>query len=475
MKYHRILLTRPPTAQGGGVDPYPQPPLGLACIAAVLEYKTEVLPILDGNFSENYLNELRSVVKSECPDVVGFSVFTPLAGRVMESARVVKEIDPNILVVVGGPHATVLAEKTLAKCPYVDVAVCGEGEVSVQEIVEGKRFDEIRGIVYKGDAGKIKKNLPRSFTKDLDQFPYPAYHLLPNFPSGYKPHLPRGIFGRVWTSIMRSRGCPFNCTYCSRDASFGRVYRCNSSKYVVGLLRHLKSQFGINEVTFYDDVFTCNRMQTMELLKDMLPQNLGFDLSWDCETRVDLVDPELLLAMKKAGCTIIAYGIEHGLWINEIKGGRATIEQAERAIRWTHKAGIQTIGYFMIGLPNEKPETIIKTIEFAKKLDVTWAQFSIMIPIPGSGLYRQVVDINPGLDEEWDKLVYESLGKMDVPLFATKELSEDDLVYWRGRAYKEFYVRGQYIGRRLLSMRSLKDLSMSVQGLKMLIHTMLNY
>lgn len=475
MKYHKILLTRPPTAQGGRIDSYPQPSLGLASITAVLEHRIEVLPILDGNFGGNYLNKLRSVVKSECPDIVGFSAFTPFAGRVMESASVVKEVDPNILVVVGGPHATVLAEKTLTKCPYVDVAVCGEGEATVEEIVEGRRFDEIRGIVYRDDAGKIRKNLPRPFIKELDLLPYPAYHSLPNFPRGYKPHPPRGAFGGVWTSIMRSRGCPFNCTYCSRAASFGRVYRCNSSNYVVGLLKYLNNQFGISEVTFYDDVFTLNRNLTMKLLKDMLPQNLGFRLDWDCETRVDLVDPELLLAMKKAGCRIIAYGIEHGLWINEIKGGRATIEQAERAVRWTHEAGIQTIGYFMIGLPNEKPETIIKTIELAKKLDVTWAQFSIMVPIPGSELYRQMVHITPGLDEEWDKLVYENLGKMDVPLLATKELSEDDLIYWRRRAYREFYLRGNYILSRLLSIQSLKDLSMNIDGLKMFMHTMMNY
>lgn len=475
MKYHRILLTRPPTAQGGRIDPYPQPPLGLASIAAVLEHEIEVLPILDGNFCENYFNKLGYVVKSECPDVVGFSVFTPFAGRVMESAQVVKEINPSILVVVGGPHATVLGEKTLAKCPYVDVAICGEGEATVQEIVEGRPFDEIRGVVYRDDAGKIRTNLPRPFIKELDLLPYPAYHLLPNFPSGYKPHPPRGFFGGAWTSIMRSRGCPFSCTYCSRDASFGRIYRCNSSKYIIGLLKYLKSQFGISEVTFYDDVFTCNRTQTMELLKEMYLQNLGFRISWDCETRVDLVDPELLSAMKRAGCRIIAYGVEHGLWINEIKGGRATIEQAEKAIRWTHEAGIQTIGYFMIGLPYEKPETVRETIEFAKKLDPTWAQFSITIPIPGSELYKQAVNVNPSLDEEWDKLVYESLGKMDVPLLATKELSGDDLVYWRRRAYEEFYVRGRYVWRHLLSMRSFKDLSMNVEGLKMLMHTMLNY
>jgi radical SAM superfamily enzyme YgiQ (UPF0313 family) len=475
MKYHKILLTRPPTAPRGRVDAHPQPPLGLASIAAVLERKMKVLPVLDGNINSNYLSELKSVVKSESPDIVGFSAYTPFAGAVMESARAIKEINPNILVVVGGPHATVLSERTLEKCPHLDIAVCGEGEVTIGKIVEGDRFEEIRGIAYRNDGGKIRKTLPIESLSDLDTLPFPAYHLLPNFPSGYKPYPPRGAFGGVWASVVRSRGCPFNCIYCCRDASFGHVYRCNSHGYVISLLKYLNTKFGVNDITFYDDVFTLNRGVTMKLLRDMRPQNLGFSLNWDCETRVDLVDPELILAMKKAGCKIIAYGIEHGLWINEIKGGRATVKQAERAIRWTHEAGIQTIGYFMIGLPRERPETILKTIEFAKKLDVTWAQFSVMVPIPGSELYRQAVEKGPGIDEEWDKLVYENLGKMDFPLLATRELSKDDLIYWRRRAYSEFYLRGQYVLRRLLSTRNVRDLGMNIEGLKLLMHAVMNY
>jgi radical SAM superfamily enzyme YgiQ (UPF0313 family) len=471
MKYHKILLSIPPIGRVRGLDPYPQPPLGLASIASVLEHKIDVLPILDGDFCQDYLNSLKSVVKLEHPDVVGFSALTSSAGRVMESACAVKEIDPSILVVIGGPHATVLGEKTLARCPCVDIAVCGEGEGPIQEIVEGRNLDEIRGIVYRDSFAGIKRNSPRPFINDLDTLNYPAYHLLPNFPGGYKPHPPRGLLRGVWTSVLHSRGCPFNCAYCSRAASFGSVYRCNSSKYVVGLLRYLNTHFGISEVTFYDDVFTCNRTETMELCKAMLPQNLGFRLGWDCETRVDLVDPELLLAMKEAGCRMIAYGIEHGLWIKEIKGGRATIEQAEKAIRWTHEAGIQTIGYFMLGLPFENSETILKTIEFAKKLDVTWAQFSIMVPIPGSKLYEQMVGSNPGLDKEWDRLVYENLGRMDIPFCATKELSGADLVFWRRRAYREFYLRRRYILRQLFSIRNLKDLRVAIEGLKMFTHT----
>lgn len=466
-KRKNILLTSPPTGQDGNRDLYPYPPFGLALIAAVLEEKWNVLPILDGNFTNNYLDDLASVIKSKSIDVVGFSASTPFASKAMEGARLVKQIDPNILVVIGGPHATVLPEKTLLKCPFIDVAVCKEGEVTIQEIMNGKPFEKIAGIVYRCD-GKIIKNNERPFIKNLDSLPYPAFHLLPKFPKGYKPHPPKGSRG-LWTSIMWSRGCPFNCVYCSREASFGRTVRYYSPKYIVGLLRYFHNQFGINDVTFYDDVFTLDRSKTMKLLECIHPEKLGFNLSWDCETRVDLVDPELLQEMKRAGCHTIAYGIEHGVWIHEIKGGRATLEQAEKAVRWTHEAGINTIGYFMIGFPRETSDTILETVEFAKKLDVTWVQFSITTPIPGSELYKQAIAITPGLDEYWDKLLYATNGNTDLPWLITKELSENDLAYWRQRAYKEFYLRWRYLWKRLSSIRSFSELKMNIEGLKMLL------
>ena len=472
MKYKTVLLTRPPTGsnplQGGDDrDPYPQPALGLAYIASVLEGKTEVLPILDGNFSDDYLMDLATIVKNKSPDVVGFSAFTPFARKAMEGAKVIKEIDPEILVMLGGPHGTVLYNSTLQRCPEIDLILRDEGEITVQEVMDGKPLKDVAGIVYRNN-GKIVMTPGRPYIKNLDGMPFPAYHLLPNFPEGYKPHPPKSA-GGIWASAMWSRGCPFTCSYCTRDASFGLNFRCNSPGYVVNLLNFLHSEYSIDELTFYDDVFSLNRKITMELLDAMQPNRLGFDLSWDCETRVDLVDPELLRMMKRAGNRSIAYGIEHGVWVLEVKGGRATIEQVEKAVRWTHEAGIQTAGYFMIGLPGETKETIQKTIDFAKKLNVTWAQFAITTPFPGNELYKQAVRSGlVNLDDDWDKYVYASLGKVETPMLTTSDLSKEDLVYWSRRAYREFYFRPSYILHRMFSIRSWRDFSTYFAGLRML-------
>jgi len=475
MKYRQILLTRPPTGsnalQGGSdIDPHPQPPLGLAYIAAVLEKfpDVNVLDIFDGNFSKHYVTEVKNIVKKHNPDLVGFTAFTPFANAALEATVAVKEVNPNILTVLGGPHA-VLAEVTLRKCPSLDVIVYDEGEEQIQEIVSGKPLSEIAGLFIRKE-GKIVPTAPRPYIDDMDSLPYPSYHKLPHFPDGYHPHPPKST-GKKWCSIMWSRGCPFFCNYCNRENSFGLKFRNQSPENVVEHIRFLNSEYGIEELTFYDDVMTLNKKATIKLMEAMHPKNLGFKISWDAETRVDLVDQEMLFAMKNAGCRMISYGIEHGVFIHEIKGGTATLKQAEDAVKWTHKAKIDTVGYFMIGLPKETPLTIRKTIEFAKKLDCTYAQFAITMPFPGNKLYDEAIKSGMvNLNDAWDKFVYAGVGSggIQAPVITTKSLKPKDLEYWAKRSYREYYFRPSFILKKLLRIRSLGDLIMYYNGYKML-------
>jgi len=474
-KYKNILLSRPPTGSNalqGGIDkdPHPQPPLGLAYLAGVLEKfdDVNVLDILDGNFSDDYIGEVKNIVKKSNPDLVGFSAFTPFANSALAAVKEVKKINENILVILGGPHA-VLAELTMRKCPELDVIVYDEGEGQIEEIVSGKPLEEIAGLFIRKE-GRIVPTSPRQYISDMDSLPYPAYYKLPNFPDGYHPHPPKST-GKRWCSIMWSRGCPFFCNYCNRENSFGLKFRDQSPEYVVNHIKYLHSQYGIEELTFYDDVMTLNRKGTMKLMEAMTPSNLGFKLRWDAETRVDLVDQELLFAMKKAGCRMISYGIEHGQFIHEIKGGNATLKQAEDAVRWTHKANIETVGYFMIGLPQETPKTIRKTIEFAKKLDCTYAQFAITMPFPGNKLYDEAIKSGLiQLDDTWDKFVYAGVGAggIQAPVLTTKSLSAEDLEYWAKKAYREFYFRPSYIIKKILKIKSFGNLLMYYHGYRML-------
>ena len=474
-KYKNILLTRPPTGsnalQGGtDRDSHPQPPLGLAYLAGVLEKfdDVNVFDIIDGNFYDDYILTIKNAIKKFNPDLIGFSAFTPFANPALVAAKEVKKINPEILVILGGPHA-VLAEVTMRKCPELDVIVYDEGEGQIEEIVLGKPLNEIAGLFIRNE-GKIIPTAPRSYIADMDSLPYPAYHKIPNFPDGYHPHPPKST-GKKWSSIMWSRGCPFFCNYCNRENSFGLKFRNQSPEYVVNHIKSLHSKYGIEELTFYDDVMTLNRQATMKLMEAMMPSNLGFNLTWDAETRVDLVDQELLYSMKKAGCRMISYGIEHGEFIHEIKGGTATLEQAEKAVKWTHKAKIDTVGYFMIGLPKETPKTVRKTIDFAKKLDCTYAQFAITMPFPGNKLYDEAVKSGLiHLDDTWEKFVYAGVGSggIQAPVLTTNAMSAKDLEFWAKKAYREFYFRPSYILKKIMKIRSFKDVAMYYNGYKML-------
>jgi len=280
-KYKNILLTRPPTGsnalQGGSdKDPHPQPPLGLAYLAGVLEKYDDVnvFDIIDGNFSDDYIQSVKKATKKLNPDLVGFSAFTPFANPALVAAKEVKKINPDILTVLGGPHA-VLAEVTMRKCPELDVIVYDEGEEQIAEIVSGKPLNEIAGIFIRKE-GKIIPTAPRPYIADMDSLPIPAYHKLPNFPNGYYPHPPKTT-GKKWSSIMWSRGCPFFCNYCNRENSFGLKFRNQSPEYVVNHIKYLHSKYGIEELTFYDDVMTLNRAATMKLMEAMMPSNLGFN------------------------------------------------------------------------------------------------------------------------------------------------------------------------------------------------------
>ena len=175
--------------------------------------------------------------------------------------------------------------------------------------------------------------------------------------------------------------------------------------------------------------------------------------------------------MKESGCRMMSYGIEHGEFIQEIKGGNATLEQSEKAVKWAHEAKIQTAGYFMIGLPNETPKTIRKTIDFAKKLDCTYATFSITMPFPGNKLYDEAVKSGLiQLDDTWEKFVYGGVGAggIQAPVLTTDSLAASDLEYWTKKAFREFYLRPSYIMKRLLSVRSIGDLMTYYNGYKMM-------
>ncbi len=458
----KILLVNPPQNTR-----YPQPPLGIAMIAAVLENMQHVVKIVDMAALKLSEDEIPEIIRNEKPRLVGITAMTSTINSAVRVARRVKESDSAITVALGGAHASVLPEETLRSNPDIDVIVCGEGEETVRDLVEVLEksppdLSSVVGITYRSENG-VKSNSSRCPIANLDLMPFPSFHLLPL--RRYRLHPPFGRKSPV-LPVITSRGCPYSCIFCSKSV-FGKKCRRNSAKYVINQIRLLIDKFGVKEIKFYDDVFTLDRKWVIAVCTELEKQ--GLVIPWTCETRVDLVDSELLSVMKGAGCYMIAYGVESGnQGILDSLGKNITLEQIARAFRLTREAEISPVAYFMLGSPNETPETIADTIEFAKRIDPDFVQFSIATPYPGTELDRLAAE-RGCLPQEWDSYVYVDLKSVHGSTFEITIMSRQELAEWNRKAYSSFYLRWRYVWKRMRKMTSLGEFKTNAIGLRMLI------
>ncbi len=456
-----VTLVNPPTFAG-----YPQPPMGLIQLAAVIEEGFNV-NIIDANALNLTPEQIVPLLNDT--EVLGLTATTPTVSRAIEIAAAVKNAKPELPVVLGGPHATLLPWETMESTPDIDVIVIGEAEVSfymlLSSIEKGGYIDQVPGILWEQD-GEIVENERAENLDDLDSLPYLAYNLIPL--KKYRPHPPHGR-AMPFAVLITSRGCPYNCAYCSKPV-FGREFRAQSPERVADEIEDLQKRYGVREIAFYDDVFTLDKERAAAISEELLRRRLK--IIWSCETRVNLVDQPLLDIMKKAGCYSISYGLESGNQkILDTINKNTTLEQAEEAVRYTREAGINAIGYFMIGSPGETLNSIQQTVAFAKKLRLSFAQFSITTPFPGTELYDLYLERGGRSDIPWEDYVYAGSGEGRAPVFESDVLKRKDIVEWQRKAYRDFYFRPAYVWQRILSCTSPGDIRVNFNGLTQLLRS----
>jgi len=445
---------------------YPQPPIGLALITAILEKAGYAVNLLEANALQ--LNPRMIAERVADADVIGITAMTPTVGTALSIAHYIKQKSPRFKVIMGGPHVTLLPEETLTTSNDIDVIVRGEGDATIIDLLKSienqQSLSNVAGISYKQN-GKIVHTKDRTSIVDMDSLPCPAYSLLPW--RKYKPHPPHGM-ALPFGAMVTSRGCPYHCAYCSKPV-FGSKFRAQSPERVVEEMVYLKEKFGVREIAFYDDSFTIDKERVHAIADSIISKKLK--IAWSCETRVNLVDKELLTHMKAAGCYVVAYGIESASpeIIKTIQKD-TTIEQVEKAIRAHKEIGLQVIGYFMLGSPGETPQTIQQTINFAQKLKVDFAQFSITTPFPGTELYEIYKRKNPE-DIPWEKFVYAGTDNPASPVFENDNLTRDDIEKWVSRAYREFYLRPSYVWQRLRRCTNWGEIKMNFNGFWMLLRS----
>jgi radical SAM superfamily enzyme YgiQ (UPF0313 family) len=464
-----ILLVNPPTPDGGlwirtqhrvgrrTRENMVWPQVSLAQMAALL-HPVYSLKIVDANAERIGWAEFTRLLDRYQPRFYLTQVTAPtlendIYGCFLAKAR-------GAQTIAFGTHVTPVPRETLQAFPDLDFVLVGEPDLTIRDLFDhldnkfDQRSEEIRRLFAKNDPGykpliladgrvdlhgvkglgwrdgsEIVLNAQRPFIQDLDDLPIPLHELLPL--KKYVMPMIKGPF----TFLLTSRGCPAGCTFCIKHVTYQYNVRLRSPEKVMEELWLLK-RLGVSNINMYSDLFTVNRAQVVDLCERMIQENIR--IKWMCNSRVDFVDEEMLQLMGKAGCWMIAWGIESGneqILANVHKG--TSLEKIARALNWSKQAGIMNWGYFIIGLPGETEETIQETIRLAKELPIDIALFHIAAPYPGTPLFFEVVKngwFKPGT--RWEQVDMDKETVLNYP-----QLPAERLMYWQKRAWREWAFR----------------------------------
>lgn len=435
------------------------PSLGLLSLAAVLRGQAYQVKIVESaSLGSSFSQTIDSILR-ENPQYVGLSCCTASVDNAARIARAVKEANPRILTFAGGPHITALPEETFQRYPAFDYGIAGEGELAflnlLAELEGGGGCAKVESAIFRKN-GEVVVNSRRPFIEDLDQLPFPAYALLPSFPQQYRPPFLNYQKGPV-ASLASSRGCPQVCTFCDRSV-FGNRYRYFSEDYLYALISLLKKQYRIQHLIFVDDQFAASRPRLIRFCEKIARG--GLKIKWNCDARVDSVNPDLLKMMKRAGCWMISYGIESGspAILAAIKKD-INREQIEQAVHWTKQAGIRAKGLFMMGYPQETENTLQETLDLILRCPFDEINLSFLTPYPGTEIYQQA-RLSMDLVEDWSKMnALNRILKPEALEVATLEKAYSKII-------RKFYMRPRVTFSYLnLLLRSPANLSRLAAGI----------
>jgi anaerobic magnesium-protoporphyrin IX monomethyl ester cyclase len=441
------------------------PSLGLAYLGAVSEQHSHTVRIYDGDVEDI---SLEKVLHEFAPDLIGITANTIQIKSAWRDAALVKSV-ADIPVVLGGPHPTVLPAESVERAE-VDIVVRGEGEATWEELCHWRAADgewrgaisglqSVPGISYQTPDGQVRHNPDRPVIEDPDTLPLPAYHLFKmDRYTNLQPTVDH-IEGPSYP-ILTSRGCPYRCTYCSQIGP--RRWRMRSPENVLAEWRWLVRDLGAAEIGILDDSFNISRQRVLDICDLLIKEELTH-VPWIMINgiRANLADKELLGRMKRAGCIRSAFGVESGNQeiLDSVIGKQLTLGQVRAAFKAAREVGMETIGFFMIGLPGETEENMDETIRFAIELDPVVANFSMATPFPGTEMSRIVREKGRLLVKDYDDFAFFE-GKASFEMDGmTAELVERK---WK-EAYRRFYLRPSRVMRTLLKKETWLDLPRTVQ------------
>ncbi|HOX37968.1 MAG TPA: radical SAM protein [Candidatus Brocadiia bacterium] len=386
--------------------------------------------------------------------LVGMLTSTMTVNEDAEFLNALKAGNPGLKTVVFGSHPTFLPKHTLAK-PGIDIAARGEFDYIVRDLARAMlkgddSWQSIPGISFRRD-GQVVDNPAYPLIQNLDGMPFADRKLLPKGVDYFNPIVKRVPF----TTSYTTRGCPGLCVYCSSPRFYGRKIRYRSAANIFEELKEITGM-GYREVFFRDEFFPVKKSRTMELCDMIL--SAGMDLTWICSARVGSVDRESMIAMKKAGCHMIRFGVESGSQavLDKVKKG-ITLEETRETFRWIHEVGLDTHAHMMIGMPGETAETIEQSIRFAIEIDPTIVTFGITTPYAGTDIYDELAATHPEIGDASEC----DLSRLHTQGFFNQHFCDLDgpqLSDAVKRAYRKFYLRPSYMLRWLMRIKSADEL-----------------
>lgn len=437
--------------------------IGLGYIGSVLNktgYQVKILDCMkpsrynypiNANFRRSGLPDAQILneIKSFKPDVVGISgMFTSYFKDAHNIAKIVKEYNKDILVVFGGAHTSTFPEAVM-KDNNVDIAVIGEGEITICEVLKRyknkRNFDGIKGIIHRVN-GKIKREEPRDFIQNLDDIPFPAWELLEKDLEIIKQESRKSKFlmRKPVGQLLSSRGCPKDCYFCSVKLIWKRKWRARSAQNIVDEIEFLRNKYGYKEFHFIDDNSSVSKKRMHEICDELLKRRLNVKLATPAGIAIDTLDKEILEKMKRAGFYRFCFGIESGdQETQKIIKKRIDLDRAKEVISQANKLGFWTSATFIIGFPHETMKEIKATIDFAMESNMDFAIFYLLWPQPGTEVYeilkqQGLIDMDAYIDphsDDWYKLSLIYSNGFKTLLFSNEELQSI-----LSRAYKEFLI-----------------------------------
>jgi len=433
---NKIILVQPPDPNGTrilrdhmgrfGVKSFVYdllPPLDLAYSASLLEKNEFEVEIIDCPASGVEKTKAITNIAKKYPDFVVINTSGISESSDLDFANKVKNVTDTFVGVIG-PYINYYYKNVFSD--EIDVVIRGDIEYTILELAKNIPLKDIKGITFKKN-GKIIQNPERELIKNLDELPFPAYHLLPMKKYSYW-YLPK----RPFTTFQSSRGCPFRCIYCPYSVGFGSFWRKRSTDNVLSELTLLKEKYKVKSILFRDQIFTFDMKRAEEICDKISKESM--DIEWRCETRADYLSNELMIKMKKAGCIGIHMGVESGdanLSKTVAKVG-LNLDKTKEIFHYAREMGLNTRAFFIIGLPGETKETIEKTLEFAREIKANDYIFNSVTPFPGTKLHEIAEKNGWIVNKNWENFI------VDETVMRNDNLTEDDIRYFVKKANKEF-------------------------------------